>query len=49
MGETIKTDILNWAKKPYRENGTIIDWLLFIGLLTCGSILWTGVVKRLTD
>ena len=42
-------DVKGWLLKPYREEGTIVDWLLFIGLLTVATILWTRVIKRLID
>ncbi len=38
-----------WAAKPYRENGSLLDWFLFIGLLTVATILWTRVVKEILD
>lgn len=49
MFDQVKTDFLEWTKKPYKENGDIWDWLLFIGLMTCATILWTRVIRRLVD
>lgn len=45
----IFSDLVAWLKKPYQEDGHVIDWLLFIGLLTAATILWTRVIKRLVD
>lgn len=49
MFDVIVKDFKNWAGKPYREDGNILDWVLFVGILTCGTILWTRVIKRLID
>ncbi len=43
------SDFKSWAAKPYRENGSLLDWFLFIGLLTVATILWTRVVKEILD
>jgi hypothetical protein len=42
-------DLKDWARKPYNENGSLIDWFLFIGVLTACTILWTRVIRRLVD
>jgi hypothetical protein len=39
----------HWAKKPYSDDGDLLDWILFIGMLTCVTVLWTRVIKRLID
>lgn len=49
MFDHVYNDVKEWAKKPYNENGTLWDWLLFIGVMTCGTILWTRVIRRLVD
>jgi hypothetical protein len=42
-------DVKNWAAHPYKEDGSLLDWILFIGVLTAATILWTRVIKRLVD
>lgn len=49
MLQTFVSDLKQWAKKPYNENGDLLDWILFIGLLTVCTILWTRVIRRLAD
>lgn len=49
MLDTFVADLKAWAKKPYNENGDLLDWFLFIGLLTVCTILWTRVIRRLAD
>lgn len=41
--------IKKWAKKPYGDDIDLLHWILFIGMLTCVTILWTRVIKRLID
>lgn len=38
-----------WLAKPYKEDGNLMDWVLFIGLLTVVTILWTRVIRRVVD
>lgn len=46
---TFLADVKGWLKKPYDENGSVLDWVLFLGLMTVITILWTRVIKRLID
>ena len=47
--DNLISDVKKWLNNPHKENGDIIDWFLFIGLLTACTILWTRVIKRLVD
>lgn len=47
--DNLVSDIKGWLKKPHREDGDIVDWFLFIGLMVAATILWTRVIKRLVD
>lgn len=47
--ENLVSELKDWAKKPYSEEGNVIDWFLFIGLMTAATILWTRVIRRLVD
>lgn len=41
--------VTGWLKRPFREDGTVIDWLLFFGLAAVAAILWQRVLKRVLD
>lgn len=47
--DSLLADLKAWAQKPYDENGSLVDWFLFIGVLTVCGFLWTRVIKRLID
>jgi hypothetical protein len=49
MLENYIEDLKRWTVHPYNEDGDLFSWFLFVGLLTCGTILWTRVVHRLVD
>lgn len=49
MVERFISDVKNWAGRPYREDGDLLDWILFVGLLTVGTILWTRVVREVLE
>lgn len=49
MVENFISDFKSWAAKPYDENGDLLDWFLFIGLLTALTFLWSGVIKRILN
>lgn len=42
-------DVKRWALHPYNENGTVLDWVLFVGLWVVATILWARVIRRLVD
>jgi hypothetical protein len=42
-------EIKDWAHKPYREDGNLLDWFLFIGLWIVAAYLWARVIRRLAD
>ena len=47
MLDSFISDVKHWAARPYQEDGDILDWFLFIGLLTVCGILWTRVLRRI--
>lgn len=47
--ESLISDLKEWAQKPYREEGTLIDWFLFVGIWVVATALWVQVIKRLVD
>jgi len=39
--------VKSWLAKPFDEDGNVIDWFLFIGLMGIISWLWTRILKRI--
>jgi hypothetical protein len=39
------TKIQSWLAKPFNEQMSAVDWVLFLGLLFAASIFWTQVLK----
>jgi len=37
----------DWLKKPFREDGSVIDWFLFVGLMLAISFLWSRILQRI--
>lgn len=42
-------NIKTWADQPYDEKMSIGKWFLFVGLLMIIGIIWTVIIKHLTD
>lgn len=42
-------NIKTWYESPYAENMSAIRWFLFVGLLLILGIVWTVIIKHLTD
>jgi hypothetical protein len=38
-----------WWNTPYNENMTAARWFLFVGFLMIIGIIWTVIIKHLTD
>jgi hypothetical protein len=49
MLEAYLNDVKAWAAHPYREEGNVIDWFLFVGLWIVATYLWIRVIHRLVD
>lgn len=45
--EYIWNGIMKWLKRPFREDGNVIDWFLFLGLLMALSFLWSRIIARI--
>jgi hypothetical protein len=41
--------IQSWWNQPYQENMTAVRWFLFVGLLMIIGIIWTVIIKHLSD
>ena len=47
MLNTWLADVKKWAAHPYNENGNLMDWFLFIGLMGVCTVLWSRIIRRL--
>lgn len=39
--------IRTWLNKPFDENGSALDWFLFVGLIGGISWLWSRILVRI--
>lgn len=39
--------VKSWVMKPYKEDGTVFDWFLFLGLMAIFAWLWARIIKRI--
>lgn len=39
----------SWASSPYDDKMSVGKWFLFVGLLMVIGIIWTVIIKHLTD
>lgn len=49
MLKTYLDDVKRWAAHPYNEDGSVWDWILFVGLWVAATILWVRVIHRIAD
>lgn len=40
--------VSKWLSKPFNEDGSALDWVLFTGLLLCAVFFWTRVLSHIT-
>lgn len=38
-----------WVKRPYSPDMTVLDWLLFVGLLVTAIFVWTQLIRKVVD
>ena len=36
-----------WLKQPFNEEGSVINWVLFIGLILVAIFFWTRLLVRI--
>lgn len=41
------SEIIGWAKKPFNSQGSILNWILFVGLLIIAAFMWNLVLLKL--
>ncbi len=39
----------DWWQKPFNPNGDAIDWLLFLGLVVAGFVLWQRIIAKIEE
>lgn len=39
--------VRGWLAKPFDENGNVLNWFLFVGLIGVISWLWTRILARI--
>ena len=42
-------NLQSWWNKPYEEHMSAARWFLFVGLLMILGIIWTVIIKHLSD
>jgi hypothetical protein len=38
-----------WLRQPFKEDGSALDWFLFVGLIGAISWLWSRILVRILD
>lgn len=41
------TSVREWLSKPFDENGSVVNWFLFVGLIGVISWLWNRILVRI--
>jgi len=36
-----------WLHRPFKEDGSALDWFLFVGLMLAISWLWSRILQRI--
>lgn len=49
MLETYWKELKHWLAQPYNEQGSALDWVLFVGLWVAATMLWVRVIRRIAD
>jgi len=40
------TRVENWLKRPYKQDGNVIDWFLFLSFAAFIGWVWSTAIKR---
>lgn len=43
------TEIIGWAKQPFNSKGSVLNWILFVGLLIIAAWMWNVVLLQLRN
>lgn len=47
MGNTLFEEIQNWLARPFKADGTVLDWFLFLGVVLVAVYLWSVIIREL--
>ena len=47
MFQTWLDDTKHWAARPYKPEGSVLDWFLFFGLVAICAFSWTRIIERI--
>lgn len=39
--------VVNWFAHPFNSQGSALNWLMFLGLLTIGAWFWNHILLQL--
>jgi len=48
-GDPTLVRISAWAQHPFSSDMSVTGWLLFLGLIACGSFLWSRVLAHFQE
>jgi hypothetical protein len=40
---------LDWAKQPFNAEGSVFNWILFVGLLSVAAWWWWHIINSITE
>ena len=41
--------VLSWIEQPFNEQGSALNWILFVGLLAIAGWWWERVINSITE
>jgi len=39
----------NWLDKPFKQDGNVVDWILFLGFALVVAFFWTRILKQIRE
>jgi hypothetical protein len=45
--QTITDNLASWWQQPFDARGSVVDWMLFVGLILIAAFLWSRVIARI--
>jgi hypothetical protein len=47
MAGKLWDDLHNWYAKPFRGDGTVMQWFAFVGLVLIAAWVWRSVIREI--
>ncbi len=47
-GQTVVERLEGWLMHPFKSDMSVMDWVLFLGLIVIAVFLWTRVMSHVT-